>query len=350
VKNAACHAAALAMVLMALCPVEASQPLTFSGPTMGTRYRISIASPPHNIDNSQLKKDVESLLTEIDRQMSTYRSDSELSRFNRQRSQDWFPVSADTAQVAAAAQRISEQTQGALDVTVGPLVRLWHFGPGGESIGAAGIMRPPTADTVHKARQAIGFEKLDVRVDPPALRKKIGRLEIDLSSIAAGYVVDQIVAVLIARGIENFMVEIGGEVRTRGAHADGTPWRVGIERPMTDRRELLVAIPLVNTAIATAGDYRKFFEIDGRRYSHIIDPARGRPVDHGLGSVTVVAETCIEADGWDTALLVLGPERGYACAEKLGIAALFVRRDGDLDDARPTPAWVAKFGGRVSHR
>jgi thiamine biosynthesis lipoprotein len=349
VKNAFSRVAALAVVLLTFDAVAASEPLLFGGPTMGTRYRVAIASPPSNIDNSQLKTDVGSLLAEIDRQMSTYRSDSELSRFNVERSRDWFPVSADTAQVVAAARRISEQTSGALDVTVGPLVRLWHFGPR-DAAAADKRRQPPSADSVDKAREAIGFAKLDVRIEPPALRKEFANLEVDLSSIAPGYAVDRVAAMLSARGMENYMVEIGGEVRTLGARVDGAPWRVGIERPLTNRREMLLSIPLVDAAIATAGDYRKFFETNGRRYSHIIDPASGQPVDHGLGSVTVVAETCVDADGWDTALLVLGPERGYACAEKHGIAALFVMRDGDLKSAQATSAWQARFGGQVNQR
>jgi thiamine biosynthesis lipoprotein len=343
VKNVS-RATALAMALIIVDSVAASEPLIFDGPTMGTRYRISIASPPSKLDNVHTKEDIELLLAQIDRQMSTYRSDSELSRFNRDRSRDWFLVSRDTAHVVAAAQRISEQTQGALDVTVGPLVRLWHFGPGGSSTGAAHPTRPPPAESVNKARDTIGYEKLDVRTEPPALRKDVERLEVDLSSIAPGFAVDRIAAYLSGQGVKNFMVEIGGEVRARGVRIDGAPWRVGIERPLTDRRELLLAVPLVDAAIATAGDYRKFFEIDGRRFSHIIDPASGQPVDHSVGSVTVVADTCIEADGWDTALLVLGQERGYACAEKHGISALFVMRNGELATARATSAWHDRFG------
>jgi thiamine biosynthesis lipoprotein len=150
-------------------------------------------------------------------------------------------------------------------------------------------------------------------------------------------------AILIAHHVRDFMVEIGGEVRAAGRRADGKPWRVAIERPVADRREMLRAVPLVDAAISTAGDYRKFFEHKGRRYSHIIDPTTGRPVDHALVSVTVVAETCLTADGWDTPLLVLGMERGLKCAEEKGIAALFVSAGDDGETVRTTRAWQARF-------
>jgi thiamine biosynthesis lipoprotein len=276
--------------------------------------------------------------------MSTYRPDSELSGFNQASAEVWFPVSAATAEVVSAAQEISEKTLGSLDVTVGPLVRLWHFGPDDASDGAK-RRNPqlPSAEAIDAAKTAVGYQKLEVRTDPLALRKSVDNLEVDLSSIAPGYTVDQMTEMLIERGLEDFNVEIGGEVRSLGTRPDGKPWRVAIERPRTDRREMLRAVPLVDSAIATAGDYRKFFEIGGRRYSHIIDPATARPVDHSLASVTVVAATCMEADGWDTPLLVLGPERGYECAEKHGITALFVSHGNSGDTVRTTPAWQARF-------
>jgi thiamine biosynthesis lipoprotein len=333
---------ALGHLLLALPNGAVSQPLTFGGPTMGTHYRVSIANLPVAVTKSELQREIENLLADVDRQMSTYRPDSELSRFNRASAGEWFPVSAATAEVASAAQAISEKTNGALDITVGPLVRLWHFGPA-DAGAKHRKFEPPNEDAIEAAKSAVGYRKLAVQTDPPALRKEIGQLEVDLSSIAPGYTVDSMADILIDHGIHDFTVEIGGEVRSAGTRPDGKPWRVAIERPLTGRRELLLAVPLVDSAIATAGDYRKFFEIGGRRYSHIIDPATARPVDHTLASVSVVAETCIEADGWDTALLVLGPERGYQCAEQHGIAALFVTHGDTGDVVRTTPAWQARF-------
>ncbi len=182
---------------------------------------------------------------------------------------------------------------------------------------------------------------------PPALRKQIAGLEVDLSSIASGYTIDRLAELLLARGITNSMVELGGEVRAAGRREDGTPWRVAIERPIVEKYEMQAAVPLVNATLATAGGTHKFFEYGGRRYSHIIDPATGRPVEHALASVTVAADTCLDADGWDTPLLVLGPERGFECAEQNGIAALFISHpdaDDGADAVRTTTAWRKRFG------
>jgi thiamine biosynthesis lipoprotein len=343
-KNATQVAAALAVVMAALHSRVQSEPLRFGGPTMGTTYHVRLAAVPPTNNVHELKAQVEALLADVDRQMSTYRPDSELSRFNRGPEGKWIPVSKPIVEIIATAREISEKTGGALDVTVGPLVRLWRFGPQpAASDGAKLPFAPPTDERLNAARNHVGYQKLDVRMEPPALRKQTEALEVDLSSIAPGYAVDRMAALLMEHEISDFMVEIGGEVRAAGRRGDGQPWRVAIERPLVDRREMQLALPLVDAAISTAGDYRKYFEHGGRRYSHIIDPATGRPVDHTLASVTVVANTCLAADGWDTPLLVLGPERGFQCAEKHGIAALFVSRGSDEGVVRTTRAWRATF-------
>jgi thiamine biosynthesis lipoprotein len=327
----------------AIAPSTHAEPLTFGGPTMGTSYHVRFTAPKSApVDAQKLQRDVESLLAEIDRQMSTYRDDSELSRFNRAAADEWFALSPATAEVVAAAQEISRRTDGALDVTVGPLVRLWHFGSEKAST-ARTRFEPPSEAALQSARKLVGYEKLEVRSDPPALRKLTEGLEVDLSSIAPGYAVDRIAALLSQHGIKNFIVEIGGEIRAAGRRDDDKPWRVAIERPLVERREMYAALAIEDAAISTAGDYRKFFVHDGKRYSHIIDPGTGRPVVHGLASVTVAAETCLEADGWDTALLVMGHERGIEHAEQNSIAALFIVRGEASDAAQMTPAWKNRF-------
>jgi thiamine biosynthesis lipoprotein len=179
------------------------------------------------------------------------------------------------------------------------------------------------------------------------LRKHISGLEVDLSSIAPGYAVDQMAAMLGQHGIDSFLVELGGEIRVAGRRDDGKPWRVAIERPLVGRREMQMALTLEDAAISTAGDYRKHFEHEGRLYSHIIDPSTGRPVEHALASVTVAAETCLEADAWDTALLVMGPERGFNYAENNDIAALFIVRGVTNYDVRTTSAWKRRFEKQI---
>lgn len=335
----------LVLPLLLFASAACAQTLTLRGATMGTTYHIKLTSVPEAVDVERLHADIESVLAQIDRQMSTYRPDSELSRFNRAAAGEWFAVSAATAEVVAAAREISVKTGGALDVTVGPLVRLWHFGPpeGNEKNGNRALT-PPAEALLSRAREHVGYRNLEVRIRPPALRKKVDGLEVDLSSIASGYAIDRLAELLADRDIADFMVEIGGEVRAAGRRPDGQPWRVAIERPIAGRREMQTAIPLLDASVATAGDYQKFFEYAGRRYSHIIDPATGRPVAHSLASVTVVADSCLAADGWDTPLLVLGPERGYECAERHGIAALFISHGDDGESPRATTEWKTRFG------
>jgi thiamine biosynthesis lipoprotein len=335
------------LLLLVFVAVARGEPLVLRGATMGTTYHIKLPAPA-SLDTQQLDADIQAVLAEIDHQMSTYRPDSELSRFNAAPAGDWFPVSAAIAAVAAAAQSISEQSGGALDVTVNPLVKLWHFGPSG--VSTAGARRrpfqPPADELIGAVRKRVGYRNLEVRLDPPALRKNVDRLEVDLSSIASGYAIDRLALLLDGRGLRDYMIELGGEVRAAGRRPDGKPWRVGIEWPLPGPVEVH-SVPLTNAAIATAGDYHKFFEHAGRRYSHIIDPATGRPIENALASVTVVASSCLAADGWDTPLLVLGPQRGYDCAERHGIAALFISRDGGErgnEHVRVTSAWQTAYG------
>jgi len=331
--------------LIVLVLAADAEPLVLRGATMGTTYHIKLAANAGTVDVERLHADVKAILAEIDRQMSTYRPDSELSRFNHTAAGEWFAVSAATAEVVAAAQEISEKSGGAMDVTVGPLVRLWHFGPPSDDGGdAKREFKPPAPELLKAARDQVGYAKLEARTNPPALRKKVDGLEVDLSSIASGYAIDRLAQLLTERGITSFMIEIGGEVRTAGRRPDGKPWRVAIERPIAGRREMQASIPLVDAAVATAGDYQKFFEFEGRRYSHIIDPSTGRPIEHDLASVTVVADTCMAADGWDTPLLVLGRDRGYECAEKNKIAAMFIARGKAGGEVRTTSAWKKRFG------
>lgn len=339
------------LVLLALvAQAPTRQTFELRGAAQGTTYHIKFVVAENAIDAHALQADVEKQLSEIDREMSTYRDDSEISRFNRAPAGEWFAVSRGTAVVVAASREISEKTGGAQDVTVGPLVRLWHFGPGdGTAQGkrakpqAIGL---PSDEEIRRARKLVGYKKLDVQMNPPALRKQVDGLDVDLSSIASGYTIDRLTEILEKHGVKDFVAELGGELRAAGKRADGSPWRVAIERPIAQRRELELAVPLVDGAMATAGGSRHFFEYAGHRYSHIIDPATGRPVEHALASVTVAADTCIEADGWDTPLVVLGPERGTQCAEQYGIAAMFISQGEQGDVVGTTSAWRKRYPGK----
>jgi thiamine biosynthesis lipoprotein len=290
---------------------------------MGTTYSVQLVDPPPDLDLDRLRLRIDAELERVNAQMSTYRPDSELSRFNAAPGTDWMPVSPELAATVAAAKRIGAASGGALDVTVGPLVNLWGFGP---DLSEDDV---PAPAAIAAGLDRTGLERLEVRLDPPALRKARADLYVDLSAIAKGHGADRVAAVLDTAGVDDLLVEIGGELYGRGRNGRGEPWRIAVERPQSDGRRVLRVVPLRNTGMATSGDYRNFFELDGVRYSHSIDPATGWPVRHELASVTVLADTAMEADGWATALLVLGPARGQALAESLGLAALFIERHDD---------------------
>jgi len=287
---------------------------------MGTQYSIKVTGLPAGLDLDQFQTEVDRRLEQINGRMSTYQPDSELSRFNRHQDDSWFEVSDETALVVAAALEISRKTDGVFDITVGPLVNLWNFGPD---------PRPdeiPTEEQIALARSQVGYQRVEVRTSPPALKKTHPDVYVDLSAIAKGYAVDVVAELLTGRGVNAFMVEIGGEVRTRGAKPDGQPWRIGIEKPVSLTRAVHQIVVLPDCALATSGDYRNYFERDGRRYSHEIDPRTGYPVQHQLTSVSVIADSCMQADGWATALIVAGPEAALRLARENQLDVLLIQR------------------------
>jgi thiamine biosynthesis lipoprotein len=314
--------------------------LALQGSTMGTSYSVQLAAAPAGLDMQALGQAIARVLEEVNVLMSTYRPDSELSRFNASESTDWFACSPELVEVLAAARQVSDASGGAFDVTVGPLVNLWGFGPNIEPDELPGQTQ------IDAARARMGYRQLELRESPPALRKARPDLYVDLSAIAKGYGVDRVAALLARQGIENALVEIGGELRGHGVNGRGEPWRIAVERPLPDGpRQVFRVLGLQDIGMATSGDYRNFFELDGKRYSHSIDPATGRPVGHALVSVTVLAENTMMADAWATALLVLGPERGLALAESRGLAALLISRDRGRLRARATKGFEQVAGG-----
>ncbi|MEA3291855.1 MAG: FAD:protein FMN transferase [Pseudomonadota bacterium] len=304
----------------------AAESWELSGDTMGTRYHVTLPGAVDDAEKRQLENSIEAVLESVDAQMSTYRPDSALSVFNRSSSTEWLDAPPPLAAVIEQALEFSRLSGGAFDVTVGPLVNLWGFGPA-ERIEAA-----PEAAEIAGVKSRVGFQNLSVRTAPPAIRKAISGLYVDLSAIAKGYAVDRVARVLDETGRADYLVEIGGEVRTRGRNAAGEAWRIAIEQPLDDTRAVQRVVALSGQSMATSGDYRNFFEIGGQRYSHTIDPHTGAPVRHRLASVSVVAASAAAADALATALLVLGPEAGRDLAEREGIAALFISRaDGGFE-------------------
>lgn len=297
----------------------AQELVSFSGPTMGTRYTITVA--PRD-DLAGLQEKVDARLAELNRLMSTYDPESELSQFNRSKGTDWFPVSADTAEVVQFALQVAKESDGAFDPTVGPAVNLWGFGPEGRR------EQPPSDEEVAAVLPRIGFHNVEARTDPPALRKKIADVYLDLSAVAKGFAVDEISRLLAQAGCADSLVVIGGEIRARGKKPDGSFWRIGIEEPDGKGKPLQRKVQVENTAVGTSGDWQNAFTHQRVRYSHVIDPQTGRPVRHNVASVTVFADKSIQTDAWATALLVMGDERGMAWCEEHGVAAMFfIRRD-----------------------
>ncbi len=312
---------------------ENSPQWSFEGRTMGTTYSVKIVDLPDSVDSSRLEQVFQARLQTVNGQMSTYQVDSDLSRFNRSSAVDWVTVPDALRTVVDVARSVTARTGGAFDVTVGPLVNLWGFGPGNQN------PRVPAATEIEQTLQRVGARHLATRADPAALRKDRPDLYIDLSAIAKGYAVDVLANYLEGQGIADYLVEIGGEVRTGGNNRQGKPWRIAVERPLPGQRVVHRSIGLSSAAMATSGDYRNYFTQDGQSYSHTIDPRTGSPVRHRLASVSVVAETAVFADAMATALMVLGPDAGYVLAEREKIAALFIVRDGNALVEHATPAF-----------
>lgn len=313
---------ALAAALLAL-PAGCSRdpgPVQLDGPAMGTTYNVSLPHLPGGTDRDAVEAVIADVLREADEQLSGWNDRSELVRFNNSPSTDWQPVSPVLLESVEQAQAVSRATNGTFDITVGPLVRAWGFGAranAGPSV--------PAPEALAQLRAHVGYEKLELRPSPPALRKSTPGLEIDLDGIAPGWAVDRIAARFESLGIRDYLVELGGEVRARGTNAEGRRWRVAVETPRAGERQAYAVIELDGVGVSTSGDYRDYREVAGRRISHTIDPRSGAPVGHGLASVTVVRESVAEADAWATALMVLGPEEGMALARRERLAALFIR-------------------------
>ena len=303
---------------------------TLAGRTMGTTYTVKVVTGYFG-SVAGLQEKFDRRLDEINRSISPYLKDSEISRFNRfQLVGEEFPISADFLRVMKTAARLYALSGGAWDGTVGPLVDVWGFGRGG-SPG-----RVPPAETIAALLRDVGFDKIEIRASG-ALVKRHAAVSLDLSSVGQGYGVDQLVELVRAAGFTDYLVEIGGEIYAAGARPDGRPWRVGISRPAAGARpdDIYKVVSLKDQAFSTSGDYRQFFVQDGIRYSHHIDPATGYPVRNGVVSVSILADNCTFADGLGTAVLVSGVEKGLALIDRLeGVEGLLVveAADGSLQD------------------
>ena len=307
------------------CEKNSSQPaMVLEGKTMGTVWRVSVAGvdPQRKAALQQL---IQQQLDRDDGELSTWKSDSVLSHFNQYQGNAPQPVSADMADIVTEALRIGHKTSGAMDITVGPLVNLWGFGPTKQPA------HTPSEAEIAAAKALTGLQHLRViqGVDGQWLQKDLPGLYVDLSTMGEGYATDHLARLMEQQGITDYLVSVGGAVLSRGVNANLQPWRVAIQKP-TDRQNAVQAIVDINGhGISTSGSYRNYYELDGKRISHVIDPQTGRPITHNLVSVTVIAPTALEADAWDTGLMVLGTEKAKEIVREQGLAVYMIVREGE---------------------
>ena len=325
----------LALAGLAGCSFEPEEKIwEISGGIFGTQYHINVVLTEDRETLETLSQGIEDTLESVDATMSTWRDDSELSRFNQLEDQgQWTTVSPELFEVLEASQSVAEQSGGAFDITIGPVVNLWGFGP---------EARPevvPGGDELEERLARTGFHFLELDPVKQAIRAEQTQY-LDLSGIAKGYGVDAVARYLEGQGVDRYLVEIGGEVRVNGRKPDGSAWRLAVEQPVENARQINRVIAMDSQGMATSGDYRNYYESDGQRYSHTIDPSTGRPVGHRLASVTVIAGSSMMADAWATAFTVIGYEKGYRLALKKNLAVYFIVREGEGFKTYHTPAFA----------
>ena len=290
---------------------------SFGGPTMGSTYSIKYVRHAGLPKPAVVQAEVEKILAQVDQQMSTYRNDSDIERFNALPANRCQAMPASILELVRVGEKLSVQSEGSYDLTVEPLLNLWGFGP------QAREEKVPAAEALAEVRQRVGYQHLRIEGDQLC---KDAAVEVDFNSIAAGYAVDTIAARLEAMGIHDYLTEATGELKASGKKADGSPWRIALEEPRDDRQVAERVIVVDGYGLSTSGDYRNYFVQGGRRFSHTFDARIGAPVSHDLASVTVIHPSALMADGLSTLLLILGPERGWDYAEKHDIGAFFVIR------------------------
>lgn len=302
----------------------ASTATVLDGKTMGTFWRVSVIG----VDEAKaqaLRAKVQAQLDADDRLLSTWKNDSALMRFNHAADTRPWPVSEAMADIVTLSLRIGAKTHGAMDITVGPLVNLWGFGPDKQPVAT------PDAQAIAAAKARTGLQHLQVinQSGRQFLQKDIPDLFVDLSTVGEGYAADHLARLMEQEGISRYLVSVGGALVSRGMNGEGKPWRVAIQKPI-DRENAVQAIVDINGhGISTSGSYRNYYELDGKRISHVIDPQTGQPITHKLVSVTVIAPTALEADGWDTGLMVLGPEKAQQVVREQGLAVYMIVKEGE---------------------
>jgi thiamine biosynthesis lipoprotein len=311
------------------------QVLEFGGPTMGSSYSVKYLPGAKGPTVELAQAATEAILAEVDLQLSTYRDDSLIAQFNALPANSCQPMPAQLLALVAFAEQLSVQSGGAFDLTLEPLLNLWGFGP------QSSIEQVPTPAQIAEVSERVGYQHL--RVDGQLLCKDAA-VAVDFNSIAAGYAVDRISTRLAELGVSSYLVEATGELKAQGQKSDGSAWRIAIEAPLEHQQVAQKILSLDGYGVSTSGDYHNYFERDGLRYSHSLDPQTGAPIRHTLAQVTVVDRSVQRADGLSTLLMVLGPELGLQFAEREGIAALFVIRAPQGFVSRASSTFTHLFG------
>lgn len=326
----------LVFLLVGCQQQEVDKPLyrvDYTDLTMGTQFTVKIPHLPDTVTPQALKDLIKLRLNELDSQFSTYQSTSEISRVNAQPSGQWITVTPAFAKVLTEAVRINKLSHGAFDPTIGPLVNLWGFGP---DPSAAEI---PAREKIQSLLAVTGTENMAWDASRLTFKKLKDNLFLDFSALAKGYAVDEIAHLLEGHQVNNFMIEIGGELRLKGVSGAGRSWRIAVEKPTVDRRTIQQILAVSDVAIASSGDYRNYFEKAGVRYSHTIDPRTGYPIAHTVVSVTVLHESTMTADAFATTFMVLGEEKGLELAKQQNLAVLFILKTDDGFVERSTPQY-----------
>jgi len=325
----------LVVLQLSACAEKPSQLEVVNGRTMGTSYSIKWPIQTIAFSPADVQLQVDEVLSIIVSQMSTYDASSELSLFNRSPSPHSQDISPEFAEVMALSLKLNDLTNGFFDVSVGPLVNLWGFGP--DKFPSV----IPTSAQISEAMSQTGLNGLKLQ---GTVLSKVNQRYIDLSAVAKGYAVDEVARLLEKIGIDNYLVEIGGEMYAKGEKGSGLLWNIAIEAPDLVARQVHKVLPVKDVAIATSGDYRNYFEIEATRYSHSINPKTGRPVEHTLASVTIIDDKCAKADALATAMLVMGIEKAkdFALINEVK-AYMIVRNEQGKFEEFLTPAFTRWF-------
>ena len=329
---------AAAVLALAGCVTQpAAQETLLSGETMGSVWTVKIVGAPP-VSAEELRAGAQARFDTVNLALSTYRPDSALSRFNNDDSGEWLDMDSEVGEVLDYALSLAAESGGAYDVTVGPLVNLWGFGPDPAN------RRVPDAAAIENARARVGWRKVEVDASKHRARKEPG-VRVDLSSLGKGRGVDRVAEYLDSLHVTNYLIDLSGKLRARGVNSQGGAWRVAVEPPQADATSGAPPFPpeiveLRDEGVATAGGYRRFFEIDGRHYSHIIDPRTGWPVAHNTLSASAIAADCMQADALATVLMVMQPDEAIALANQRGLRALLISSDGAAYGAKHSRAWL----------